>query len=276
MTAAVLLLALGCAVPRLEERPSSETAVFPHDADYDLGAAHGSDSLRIGTEICGSCHQLEGEPDGPLGSPPACAECHDSYPHEPGWRAGAVHGVGLSGEDADRTACLACHEGEGLQAATDHGCTSCHGSYPHEADWAQAGQHGLYGLASPDPAVVCGSCHGSALQGSDTAPACAECHDSWPHETGWADPAAHGPVASADLSGCSGCHATEGSWDGGPVGVACARCHASYPHTDDWGADHLPAALLAGETICLRCHEAGDGPSTMVALCARSCHGGAE
>ena len=278
-TPLLLALLMGCATPRLDPRPSGDGPIFPHVADYDQGRLHGRDQLDGSPDRCTGCHELEAPADKdnvPAGTPPACGGCHADWPHAAGWRAGSVHGEGLAGEDADRSACLDCHEAPGLVASTTFACNSCHASYPHAENWAEAGQHGVYAAGSPDPVAVCGSCHGAALEGVEPATACVECHESWPHSEDWAEPTQHGAAAQLDKTRCEGCHATAGVWNGGAVDLACARCHATYPHPGDWGLTHLASTLQVGEDICLRCHNVGDGPPTMVATCAKRCHGGEE
>ncbi len=269
MTATLLLLmAAGCAWPRLDDRASPADALFPHGDDYDTAARHGSDALSRGVDVCGECHGRTAS------SAPTCASCHDAYPHPAGWRAGEIHGEGLAVKDADRSECESCHEVEGSVAAGEYNCHACHGSYPHSDTWGDAGNHGAYVLARAGATAVCGPCHGPDLEGQGDAKACRECHDSYPHGDTWAEPAAHGAQALDGIEPCQGCHATKGAWDGGVAGVACARCHASFPHSDDWLSAHLGAVGERGAGTCLGCHEAGDGAATMVAPCGASCHGG--
>lgn len=272
MSPVLLLVTLACAEPRLDAaRPTSATAVFPHDDDFAAGEHHGAAWLEAAPGRCTDCHPTRAAS---AEGPPACASCHDAYPHPSGWRAGAEHGAGLSGEDADRSACLACHEVPGSTATDQAGCSHCHASYPHPTGWAEAGVHGVVAAAGPDPAIVCGSCHGGELQGTATTPACAECHPAYPHAETWSEPTEHGAAALTDLEGCVACHVSDDGGPGGAVGVACSRCHAPYPHPEDWLRAHLDSALLVGEAVCLRCHLAGDGPDTVVATCATRCHGG--
>ena len=270
---ALLWFALGCSTPRLDDRPSPDGAIFPHGDSYDSPLQHGRDAVHRGQAACAECHGID------QSTSPACDSCHPVYPHVSGWRAGSVHGADLVGEGAetdDLAACGACHDEAGLTATEAHGCTSCHASYPHGEGWAEGGAHGVYALARPDVAATCGPCHGAALDGGDAGVSCTKCHASWPHGSGWSAPESHGVAALADLGTCAGCHATGDAWDGGTVGVACSRCHAAFPHDATWRVDHIANAARYGQGVCLRCHEAGDGPETMPAICGKACHGSAR
>ena len=54
---------------------------------------------------------------------------------------------------------------------------------------------------------------------------------------------------------------------------ACATCHPPFPHPEGWVSGHLGVVADGGPSICLGCHEAGDGASTMPAACGLPCHG---
>lgn len=260
----LLLLAGGCVVPWTEPSDPPEGAFFPHAEGYEAGTAHGAAALSGPIAVCMTCHLEDSV------TAPKCSSCHAAFPHETGWNAGTVHGAGLTGEEADLSACLSCHDQPGLVATEEAACTSCHAAFPHPTGWAAAETHGVYALASGDPTAVCGSCHGADLDGGDVGVACTDCHTEWPHPDGWADPSAHGAAAG---DRCFDCHGEAGN--GGAAGVACARCHATYPHPEGWAGDHFTTADKVGEGVCLQCHDPGDGPDTMVARCATSCHGGA-
>jgi len=265
-----LLLLVSCSEPRTPERSSPAGAPFPHLQDYRDPTLHGADLRIWGLAKCEDCH---GRSDS---TAPACSTCHEIYPHPEGWVTGSMHGEGLTSRIVDLQQCTRCHDKPGLVATDEYGCTSCHASFPHPEGWSHAQNHGVYALARPDVKAVCGSCHGEDLGGGDVGVACNKCHSVWPHPDDWKDPTVHGVTALDHLDDCAGCHSTEGVWDGGPTGVACSRCHQVFPHAADWKVKHATQASKVGEPICMRCHQPGDGPATMVATCAPSCHGGAE
>ncbi len=233
-------------------------AVFPHQAEYQSGAIHGADALRVGTEACATCH-------GSTSTAPTCASCHETWPHDSSWLVS--HGEGLTKDTL--TPCLACHDVAGSAAQNQANCKSCHPSWPHPEGWDVL--HGPYTLDRGSAKATCGSCHGADLHGVGDAPSCTSCHPSWPHPSDWL--VAHREAAHQDLAACAECHGAP--TDGGAAGVSCDRCHLGYPHVADFAKTHLDAAAL-GEGACLACHEPGDGPSTMVATCAEKCHGGAQ
>jgi len=259
----------GCAELWVPAPAPNPDAVFPHPRNYERGLVHGADALPFDEGGCLACHR-----DGST-TAPRCAECHDSYPHPVGWRAGALHGTPLlSDAGPDVESCEECHLRAGLQATENVPCTLCHASYPHPQGWALAGMHGTYALERGDAEALCGTCHGAGLEGGNAGVACDRCHTTYPHPSGWADPSEHGATALLDLSTCLGCHGEDGG--GGRARVPCTRCHPTFPHPADWPETHPTAADRIGESICLGCHEPGDGPATMVALCGARCHGGVE
>lgn len=267
--ALLLVLAVSCTLPRFDARQSIEDAPFPHPAKgFDDPLAHGAEMHRRGAESCLQCHGQAGS------TAPACATCHEPYPHVQGWFAGDKHGAGLLEDDADFSRCTSCHEQTGQVAADRYACRSCHASFPHPDDWELAGQHGTYAIARPDIHAVCGTCHGADLSGGRAGVACNQCHQSWPHSVDWHEATVHGPSALDHLQECASCHATSDVWDGGSAEVGCSRCHQVYPHQPTWRVEHATLADKVGEPVCMRCHEAADGPSTMLATCAARCHGG--
>jgi hypothetical protein len=269
MRAVVFVVLAGCAELWVPAPASNPDARFPHPPDYERGAVHGADALPLDEAGCMACHRDSSD------TAPACTSCHDSFPHPVGWRAGARHGTPLLGPTgADLRPCEECHLQPGMQATDEVPCTLCHASFPHPDDWALGGIHGTHAIGSGDPRALCGTCHGADLGGGNVGVACDLCHTAYPHPTGWADPSGHGASALADLSSCLGCHGEGGT--GGPAEVPCTRCHPTFPHAANWPAAHLTAADRVGEAVCLGCHEPGDGPATMVALCGARCHGGAE
>ncbi len=283
--ALVALLALAaCATLRQEPAGGDAAAAFPHPAGYDDPDLHGADYLGDGGgAACLACHPVE---SAGAGGAPACRSCHAPFPHpdedEAGgdWMDGAIHGAGIlvdldaktpalseSGQAA-LDACLDCHGREGARAPA---CTRCHASWPHPDGWEEAGQHGAYALARGSVAAVCGTCHGADLLGGDTGVSCAACHAAYPHAEGFEDGETHGAAAKKDLQACLDCHGEDGA---AIAAGACSRCHAPYPHGA--GFDHVSAAAVSGEAVCLTCHEAGDGMAGMPAGCGATCHGGAR
>lgn len=268
----VLFMLTACSVLRGGEPAPDSQAIFPHAADYDQGAKHGPDALDLGVATCDNCHVAGA-------TAPPCSQCHDVYPHQQGWIDGSVHGQGLYGKTGSTDACTDCHDQPGLTATDRYGCTSCHNSYPHQDGWKDAGVHGQYAMARGDAVAACGSCHGSDLDGGDVAVSCTQCHAVYPHTEGWEDGANHGVAAKKKDAECAACHADpadDTSWNGGNSGVPCSRCHAVYPHSADWKHDHMATAAQTGEPVCLTCHDAGDGPASMIATCGSTCHGGAR
>ncbi|GDX80535.1 hypothetical protein LBMAG42_23460 [Deltaproteobacteria bacterium] len=264
MTLLVLLFACSSAEP-VALAPAG--VPFPHAAEFKEPTKHGPQALEFGTDACLGCHQ-EGA------TAPACASCHDVYPHETGWLNGAEHGKGMSGEAGPvaRETCTACHGAEGLKAPD---CTSCHASWPHPEGWKEAGNHGTYALARGGAVAACGSCHGADLAGADLtgadkAPSCSSCHKSYPHAAGWAEPTLHG--ATTDFTECWLCHG-DGGATGGTADVTCQKCHSTFPHPADWSATHYATASKLGEAVCLGCHAAGFAPIPIVASCGATCHG---
>lgn len=244
-----MILLLACAF--LEPAPAPEPAKdlgFPHPTGFDQAAAHGADALAEDGP-CLDCHQVEGS------QAPRCESCHADYPHLEGWILD--HGRFAEG-------CGACHAAAGTEAATSWACDRCHGAWPHAMTWALPSEHGAWFVARGAEDAACSSCHEA---GTETA--CQGCHADYPHAENWSSPEVHGPEALADAESCAACHGAD--FGGGTTGVACSTCHASYPHGDEL-SDHVLAAEH-GEGPCLRCHEAGDGPSTVQPGCARSCHG---
>lgn len=269
MIGLILIVAMGCGRSSDWQPPAVEGALFPHASGYDEALAHGADWLERGSTACVACHEIDP-------GTPFCAECHDTYPHPEGWGDGATHGEGRGGLLAQRVPCEKCHGVEGT-AAGRLACTTCHASYPHAEGWGGSGQHGVYGLARGRLDAACGTCHGASLEGGTVAPGCTSCHWSFPHAEGWGD--THGAWnlrghQSPTEAGCLACHGATGG-DAGTAGVSCDRCHAGYPHAEGWRAGHVAPAATRGEGSCAVCHEPGDGPATMPATCAPSCHGGA-
>ena len=243
---------------------------FPHAEGFKAGALHGKEAIAVGADACDTCHRLDGS------AAPTCASCHDAYPHPDGWLAGAVHGKGLTGDTGPvaREPCMKCHDLPGLAATDDHACTGCHASYPHVEGWELVGQHGTFMLARGSAGAACGACHGADLAGTTEAPSCTKCHVDYPHVQGWEDPTVHGAAGLLRMDDCLACHGDLGA--GGTTGVACARCHPSFPHPADWAKTHPGTVATVGEGPCSACHEAGFGPPTMIARCAKTCHGGAQ
>jgi len=260
-----LALALtGCWVLADERQGPIEGAVFPHADGYDAPELHGVAALGSQGGTCERCHAEAGEVT------PTCTTCHETYPHPEGWIAGAVHGEGTWGAGGSVRECNACHEYSGLQTAVDLPCDGCHASFPHGMSWEIS--HDTYTRDRGSAVAVCGPCHGEDLAGGSVDISCTECHADYPHAADWASPEAHGVAALADSTSCLACHSTDGS--GGSSGVDCSLCHTAWPHSSRWDEEHLGVAGTLGEGPCLDCHEPGDGPATMVATCARSCHGG--
>ena len=276
-----LLLLTGCGVLADWGTPSRPDAIFPHPEGYDAGAAHGADWFATGRQGCQACH---GDPSATAetgaddtAGPPPCGSCHAVYPHPDDFLGGTVHGEGTWGEGGSTEACERCHAAADLVAGTQYGCTTCHASWPHPEGWAGGEQHGPWVKARGSAAAACGACHGDDLSGGIAEVSCTKCHTAYPHADDWLDthPAAW-TAGDGDCAACHGADLTDPANDGGTAGVACSRCHPAFPHTDDWKLAHMTVAGAVGESGCLDCHEAGDGPAEMPVDCASACHGGAE
>ena len=267
----MMLLMLGCSIVRERADTEQDNALFPHPDEMESGLVHGAMVFDNDVSDCEQCHKQGNEQARP------CASCHENYPHESGWIAGAVHGHEEGCED--------CHDAPGLKATGEYGCASCHASYPHQVGWvttdvhaphtigSMLGQtHGVYAMERGGPEAVCGPCHGDDLSGGGVEVGCTECHAEYPHESGWGAGTAHGAASQELDAGCDGCHDADAT----SVDVTCSQCHAVYPHPAGWSLSHLGSADQLGEEGCMGCHEAGDGPSTMVSGCATQCHGGDE
>jgi hypothetical protein len=290
LSGAAFAAACSLVVPEPGPPVPGRAGVFPHVIHAEDGAgmactdchAGAESEVRAGMpdfELCGSCHELEADPDLPLAAQPAgfvlpgdSAPTWSSvtaYPIESRF-SHAVH-VGAGAE------CATCHEGVASSEATDWGwkvrmadCLECHdaegedvggcaGCHP-EVDrdlppsthggesWLRA--HGPLGAMGAGPsgaaAQDCALCH--------TEASCDSCHSKTlpvDHNEPWRV-RGHGFSAAMDRDRCDTCHRED----------SCERCHQStspVTHRGIWangtnahcGSCHLP---LGPDDGCATCH----------------------
>lgn len=221
---------------------------FPHHADWESPASHGSWVRQYGWDQCTVCHAATLTTEPRKGD---CATCHALYPHTAAWVKKENHGAEATKNGTAECATL-CHGSDMNGGLSNVSCVKCHSITPHAENWAQPDQHGEE--AKGDGKTVCMNCHGNDLAGGFVGVSCTQCHEVYPHSATWSDGDVHGTYVTFNGQGkCeTTCHGAD--LNGGLSGVVCSKCHGDFKHPFGWIDHHGATVKQLGKESCKACH----------------------